>query len=278
MEVSTDPTTETMNMYNYVNNFLANPIIYILLLLVLILYFVFFYSLGNKTTEYNSNAPSSSGSIVTILIIVLIGILLFVNGLTYFFGINIFAYITGLFSGKPVVNIVVDENNIFPNAPVPEIPLIEEVFNIPGNYYSYGDSKALCDAYGAKLATYDQVENAYNKGGEWCNYGWSDGQMVLYPTQKNTFDKLQDIPGHEHDCGRPGINGGYIANTEVKFGVNCYGHKPRITQEEKELMENSRLYPQTVQDAQLQKRVDYWKNHVDEILVSPFNPTTWSKI
>jgi hypothetical protein len=31
--------------------------------------------------------------------------------------------------------------------------------------------------------------------------------MALFPTQKETWDKLQKIKGHEHDCGRPGING-----------------------------------------------------------------------
>jgi hypothetical protein len=282
MEVSTDPTIETMNMYNYINNFLVNPVVYIILLLILVAYFIFFYSLGNKSTEYSSSSSSNSGSFATIFVIVLVVILLFVNGLTYFFGLNLFAYITGLFSGNPVVNIVVDKTNVSPSSTtasaVPEIPFVEEVFNIPGNYYSYQDSKALCDAYGAKLATYDQIEKAYNNGGEWCNYGWSEDQMVLYPTQKSTFNKLQKVPGHEHDCGRPGVNGGYIANPEVKFGVNCFGNKPVITKEEKELMENSRLYPQTAQDALLEKRVDYWKEHVDEILISPFNPQSWSKI
>jgi hypothetical protein len=39
---------------------------------------------------------------------------------------------------------------------------------------------------------------------------------------------LQKIKGHEHDCGRPGVNGGYIANPLVKFGVNCYGNKRKI--------------------------------------------------
>jgi hypothetical protein len=284
MEVSTDPTTETMNMYNYINNFLINPVVYIILLVVLVLYFVFFYSLGNNnsssSTSFSSETKSSSGNISTILVIILVVVLLLVNGVTYFFGINLSAYITGLFSSKPVVNVVVDETNVKRHglAPIPEIPIIEEVFNIPGNYYSYEDSKALCDAYGAKLATYQQIENAYNRGGEWCNYGWSDEQMALYPTQQKTFQQLQKIKGHEHDCGRPGINGGYIANPEVKFGVNCYGHKPMITQEEKELMQNGKAFPQTIQDQALQKRVDYWKEHVDDILVSPFNRNTWSKI
>ena len=280
MEVSTDPTRETMNMYNYINNFLINPVVYILILVVLVLYFVFFYSLGNKGSTSSSisisDTKSNSGNIVTLLVIILVAILLFVNGLTYFFGINLYAYITGLFSGNPVVNIVVDEKTV--NTPVPEIPIIEEVFNIPGNYYSYEDSKALCSAYGAKLANYQQVENSYNEGGEWCNYGWSEGQMALYPTQKRTFQQLQNIKGHEHDCGRPGINGGYIANPDVKFGVNCFGHKPIITSEERELMQNGKAFPQTIQDQALEKKVDYWKHHIDDILVSPFNRTTWSKI
>jgi hypothetical protein len=39
-----------------------------------------------------------------------------------------------------------------------------EVFNIPGNEYTYEQGKALCKAYGAKLASYTQIEDAY-KGG-----------------------------------------------------------------------------------------------------------------
>ena len=62
----------------------------------------------------------------------------------------------------------------------------KQVFNIPGNHYTYDDAKAMCKAYNAELATYDQVEQAYNLGADWCNYGWSDGQMALFPTQKQT--------------------------------------------------------------------------------------------
>jgi hypothetical protein len=36
--------------------------------------------------------------------------------------------------------------------------------------------------------------------------------MALYPTQYNTWKELQKIKGHENDCGRPGINGGYMIN------------------------------------------------------------------
>ena len=48
-------------------------------------------------------------------------------------------------------------------------------------------------------------------------------QLALFPTQYGKWERLQKIKGHENDCGRPGINGGYIDNPNVKFGINCYG-------------------------------------------------------
>ena len=126
------------------------------------------------------------------------------------------------------------------------------------------------------MASYNEIEDAYNKGAEWCNYGWSDNQLALFPTQKKTYNTLQQIKGHENDCGRPGINGGYIANPHVKYGVNCYGHKPVMTQEEEELMETSSPYPITNKDLAIENRVNYWKSQLDNILVSPFNTDTWS--
>jgi hypothetical protein len=84
------------------------------------------------------------------------------------------------------------------------------VFNISKNNYTYYDAEPLCKALGAELATYDQVKDAWRTGADWCNYGWSDGQNAFFPTQQKTFDILQGIEGHEHDCGRPGVNGGFI--------------------------------------------------------------------
>ena len=67
----------------------------------------------------------------------------------------------------------------------------KEVFNVSTNDYTYYDSEPLCLALGAELATYDQVKEAWNKGGDWCNYGWTKGQLAIYPTQKETWDKLR---------------------------------------------------------------------------------------
>jgi hypothetical protein len=284
--VNTTSTTDPVNMYNNLNNYILNPIVFIIIFLIIIAYYVFSSSLANNnsfTTSSSSSSDSNSNisSMMGIIIIAILIVLIIINGLQYFFSISVTAYIQGLFSPKTTVDIVVDQSAYeeAPSpAPVPEIKFKKQVFNIPGNYYSYENAKAICQAYGANLATYDQIEKAYNNGAEWCNYGWSDNQMALYPTQQKTYDNLQKIPGHEHDCGRPGINGGYIGNKKVKFGVNCYGHKPRITEEEDELMKTSNPYPETKQDILFQKQVDFWKNKVDEILVSPFNYDNWSSI
>jgi hypothetical protein len=92
------------------------------------------------------------------------------------------------------------------------------------------------------------------------------------------LDELQKIEGHENDCGRPGVNGGYMENPALKFGVNCYGYKPRMTEEEEELMANKPIYPKTKKDQAMETRVQYWKDKLSTILVSPFNQDTWSKL
>jgi hypothetical protein len=102
--------------------------------------------------------------------------------------------------------------------------------------------------------------------------------MALFPTQKKTFDNLQNIKGHEHDCGRPGVNGGYMSNPKTKFGVNCFGYKPKMTQEEEELMQLNTPYPKTEKDILMEKKIDYWKTKINDILVSPFNYNNWNKI
>jgi hypothetical protein len=282
MEVSTTSTADPVNMYNYINNMLLNPTVFFIILIIIILYFVLFNSLGNSNNELNMGnmgnmmgTENKEGSkIFGFIIIFILVILIVVNALQYFFSINVTASIQNLFTSTHTLDVTVDQTNYQPT-PVPEIKFKKQVFNIPGNYYNYENAKALCTAYGSRLAKYNEIEDAYKNGGDWCNYGWSDGQMALFPTQQKTFDTLQTIPGHENDCGRPGVNGGYMANPELRFGVNCYGNKPKITPEEEELMKTTPLYPVTMKDIAFQKRVDFWKSKVTDILVSPFNSTTW---
>ena len=181
--VNTTTTTDPVNMYNKFNNFFINPIVFVIIILIIVAYYAFSSSLGTNETTESSN---SGGKIFGIIIIIILVILILVNALQYFFSINVSAYIQGIFTPKPKLDIVVDQSTYQPS-PVPEIRFRKQVFNIPGNYYNYDNAKALCSAYGAQLATYDQIEKSYNNGAEWCNYGWSANQLALFPTQKKNL-------------------------------------------------------------------------------------------
>jgi hypothetical protein len=294
MDVSTNYFNNTLNTSNLgttaidVLNLISTPKFIIILLIIIGIYAIVIMNLGSDDTFKNMNSSfesfsssstsSTSSTIITVFFLVLI-LLILTNGIQYIFGIDILARIKNLFTLNPEVDIKVDETRKDAiNAPVPEILLRKQVFNIPGNDYVYQDAKALCSAYGARLATYKEVEESYIDGGEWCNYGWSDGQMALFPTQQKTFDELQKIEGHENDCGRPGVNGGYMANPMVKYGVNCYGYKPRMTPQEEDLMAMKQIYPKTEKDIAMENRVNYWKDKLSEVLVSPFNHNSWSRL
>tara|TARA_B110000967_G_scaffold53581_1_gene54932 strand:- start:110 stop:979 length:870 start_codon:yes stop_codon:yes gene_type:complete len=253
----------------------------ILILVVIILLFVLLFSgLGkSESASMNGENRGSSTSMLTVLLGGVVIVILVLNGFQYFFNINLTANLKDLFSANPTLELTVEQSDPDQGvAPVPEITEKKQVFHIPGNDYTYDNAESLCKAYGSRLATYDEVEKSYDNGGEWCSYGWSDKQLALFPTQKETWNKLQTIEGHENDCGRAGINGGYIANQNVKFGANCFGYKPKITDTEMAMMKTEPLYPKTMEDIKEEKQVDYWKRKIPEILVSPFNKSVWSLI
>ena len=293
MSGSTDDSTNTVSTglgtvandtFDYINNLLSNPSVIIILVVVIIIYIIIFMSLGGDPTPPTEEVSNSSSTSLAVILMAFFIILVVINGFQYFFGVDIIAKVKNLLTGNPEVDITVDTSRVEPSrleaskAPVPEILSRPQVFNVPGNEYVYPDAKALCSAYGSRLATYKEVEDSYKDGAEWCNYGWSDGQMALFPTQQKTYDTLQKIEGHENDCGRPGVNGGYMANPALKFGVNCYGYKPRMNSNEEQLMETVPLYPKTLKDMAMENRVNYWKDKLSEILVSPFNHNTWSRL
>jgi hypothetical protein len=159
--------------------------------------------------------------------------------------------------------------------------LKKEVFNISNNIYTYEDAQAVCSAYNAELATYSQIEQSYNDGGEWCNYGWSDNQMIFFPTQKSSWDKLQKNEKTKNNCGRPGINGGYMANPNLKFGVNCYGVKPKPSDYELNMMKAKNVsdnVPKSPEEKLIADKIKYWKENADKMLVvNSFNKDKWSE-
>jgi hypothetical protein len=151
-----------------------------------------------------------------------------------------------------------------------------EVFNVSKNDFNYYDAEPLCKALGAELATYDQVKDAYGKGADRCNYGWTKGQVAVYPTQKATWDELQKGPDADRGaCGRPGVNGGYFDNPDMKFGVNCYGPKPSQSgHDEAQLMKSGRI-PKTTPGLKIEQKVQEFEAQADELGVLPFNRGKW---
>jgi len=145
---------------------------------------------------------------------------------------------------------------------------LQEVFHVSGDKYTYEEASDVCAVYNAELATYDQVADAFAKGAEWCDYGWTVGGMALFPTQEATWAKLQqelDLQ-KKTKCGRPGVNGGYF-DPSTKFGVNCFGIKPGC---------NNRKYPIPLGDGVESDKLKSLRANSGAIKISPFNRNEWS--
>jgi hypothetical protein len=108
-----------------------------------------------------------------------------------------------------------------------EKPRIEsEVFAVGPDYnYTNDEARFICQKYDAKVASLSQVEDAFNKGADWCFTGWvSDYPDAMYPVQ---------VP--RSGCGRRKRE--VVLYTPLpkegskvsKAGVHCYGIKPPAT-------------------------------------------------
>lgn len=142
----------------------------------------------------------------------------------------------------------------------------EEVFHIANQDYNYNQAKCKCSAYGARLAKYSEIVDAYNKGANWCNYGWSEGQKAYYPVQKCYWDNSKEF------CGKkPGINGGFFPNPHLKFGVNCFGVKPegKVVIPKEPVCDEHKDFCGLKKNKQASTKLDS-----DDI--APFNKTQWS--
>ena len=283
ISLSTDDKNNLfVNLISWTKTYFDDPKTIIELIFTTIIFYIFVYLLRVPMTA--ETRPGSIGFIENKLWVLLV-IQLILDFFKYVFGIHI---IDLLFS-----NALIDWFKNVPDAPlvqdvsaqpiqdVSAQPIqADEVFNISNNLYTYDDAQAICSAYDAQLATYDQIEDTYNNGGEWCNYGWSSGQMALFPTQKNTWDTLQNTDNHKNDCGRPGINGGVISNPYMKFGVNCYGKKPKATSDNLAYMDanKNKAYPKTLADQVVDAKVKFWKDNAANMLnINSYNKDKWSE-
>jgi hypothetical protein len=146
----------------------------------------------------------------------------------------------------------------------------KQVFNVADNVFTYEEARGLCRAHGGDLATLEQMIEAHKSGADWCNYGWSDGQMALYPTQVKTYNKLEQDPSRQGECGKPGVNGGFFRNPNLQFGANCYA--PKRGPEGREVEKTPSDYMLDPLDLNASKYVDRLK----EFKISPFSSEKWS--
>jgi hypothetical protein len=240
----------------------------IIFLIGLFIFFLFILLISSLLSD-GGGGGSGINSMFFLFFLLLVFIYLFIKSKNPNIQLpNIFSSIT---SNKPEIDIQIKN-------PLPIKPRIKQVFNIPEQQFNYQDAKSVCKAFDAELATVDQMDEAYKQGADWCNMGWADNQLGLYPTQQSTYDKLQTIPGHEHDCGIPGVNGGYISSSQTKLGVNCYGVKPDMDAVEQDIMNNVPFYPMTKEEKEMEDKIDYWKQWLNQIILSPFNHDSWSKL
>jgi len=260
MNVEMNSVTGIPTMDNYYRNLALNPIFLGIVAVIILAYLLLFSSLGGSSSGDSVQSSGSGGNMMGIIAASVFFILLVVNGFNYLLNIDVVTTARGLFTRHPEIDINVKTPPGQPDPlPIPEITAYEQVYHIPGNEYTYNDANALCKAYGSRLANIREVQSAYKEGADWCSYGWSDDQLALFPTQYKRWKKLQKIDGHENDCGRPGINGGFIDNPNIKFGVNCFGHRPKITPVEALLMENTPNHPITQQEQKFDELVNYWR-------------------
>jgi hypothetical protein len=163
---------------------------------------------------------------------------------------------------KPEEKIVAKDEKL----PEPAKPR-EEVFLIKNNIFSKNEGEKVCKAlFNSKLATKEQLNDTYNNGANWCNYGWIDKSEAYYPLQIDT-DTTTCL-------GKKGLNGG-LMEEDLSLGVHCYGVKPG----ENSYYPLDKLYnDSSMSDKDIVMLENYKKKmNAGGIKIAPFNNNAWSK-
>jgi hypothetical protein len=95
----------------------------------------------------------------------------------------------------------------------------KEVYLVNNNIFSKSEVPKVCKAlFNGTAATKEQLNESYNNGANWCNYGWDNDGEAYYP--------LQDDTNNSSCEGSKGLNGGKMPTGDIKLGALCYGVKP----------------------------------------------------
>lgn len=100
----------------------------------------------------------------------------------------------------------------------------QEVFHIGNQLYTFAEAGEVCRMQGARLATVSQLYDAQQHGADWMgSYGWSAGQAAYTVSA----DK--------------GLQGGPVPQADLLMGANCFGPKPVMTDQDRQLMNRLRM-------------------------------------
>lgn len=161
----------------------------------------------------------------------------------------------------------------------------EEVFFVESDKdeVKFEDNEAIdvCKALDSELATYTQLleytNNKGDKGANWCNYGWlldnregKTGTEILgfYPNKDNICASGTSTP----------ITGPQIVRRKLKLGVNCFGMKPKMDQELKDIINQKKQTEATAIEQKKQEEKKF-SDRVKNSNIAPFNEdlNMWSE-
>jgi hypothetical protein len=161
----------------------------------------------------------------------------------------------------------------------------KEVFLIYGKY-NYLEAQEICKIYNGKLATLKQLEEAFNKGANWCVWGWLDKQYIGFPIQESYWNEVEKK--HKGFCGATaGINKIKNMDPSKRFSIHCYGIKPKRTEKdlkktleiEKKINKMQSL-DDLVKKCKINRRNQETKNIIkkkkNDIVILNFNNSNWS--
>ena len=141
-----------------------------------------------------------------------------------------------------------------------------EIYNIDKQYSKFKDAEAACKHFGGKLASEDDINRAYRKGGQWCSPGWVKAGKVLDPIQRSVYNTFPQKLKDENMCGPgPGIHE-KDNNPNNKYGVNCIGRKPKP--DPSRLITNPSEVPPEKPPEEI---ID-----MSSVGINPYSPNKWS--
>lgn len=164
--------------------------------------------------------------------------------------------------------------------PKPKDP--KEVFYIYSKF-NYLEAQEICKSYNGSLATLEQLEDAHAKGANWCKWGWLSNETIGYPVQEKYWVDIEKV--HKGHCGpTAGINKLYNINPLQRYGVNCYGIKPKKTKNDIDLYDNRGVDSESLSSQikkckatkQKVKKQKWIKKQKKDIRILGFNEATWS--